>query len=178
MLISTSLRIASVPAATWAINRSSGPRTAARDAELGGAERRSVWPPRPGWVCPAERARTGEANGPDCEQKWLEIPQAATGFQADDAFDSTSGTSASAPRGSAPEQLLEPGRRVAAAPAPVWFQALTALQHLLAGNHQNVQLFPPSWPSFVVACRLRHQVLPCIGHVISARAGTTACSAA
>lgn len=29
MLISTSLRIASMPAATWAINRSSGPRTAA-----------------------------------------------------------------------------------------------------------------------------------------------------
>ena len=68
--MSTSLRIASMPAATWASSRSSGPRTAA-------TMQNSVAPVLA--VCLAastrlgmssQALRTGDANKPDCEQKW------------------------------------------------------------------------------------------------------------
>ncbi len=68
--MSTSLRIASMPAATWDSSRSSGPRTAA-------TMQNSVAPVLA--VCLAastrlgmssQALRTGEAKRPDCEQKW------------------------------------------------------------------------------------------------------------
>ena len=68
--MSTSLRMASMPAATCASSRSSGPRTAA-------TMQNSVAPDFA--VCLAastrlgmssQALRTGEANSPDCEQKW------------------------------------------------------------------------------------------------------------
>ena len=68
--MSTSLRIASTPAATWAINRSSGPRTAA-------TMQNSVAPVLA--VCRAASTRlgmssralrTGEENSADWAQKW------------------------------------------------------------------------------------------------------------
>src|SRR3954447_2567081 len=68
--MSTSLRIASMPEATCASNRSSGPRTAA-------TMQNSVAPDLA--VCLAastrlgmssQALRTGEAKSPDCEQKW------------------------------------------------------------------------------------------------------------
>ena len=68
--MSTSSRIASIPAATCDISRSSGPRTAA-------TMQNSVAPvlavclaasTRFGMSSHAER--TGETNSPDCEQKW------------------------------------------------------------------------------------------------------------
>ena len=68
--MSTSLRIASMPAATWASSRSSGPRTAA-------TMQNSVAPVLA--VCLAastrlgmssQALRTGDAKSPDCEQKW------------------------------------------------------------------------------------------------------------
>ena len=68
--MSTASRIAAMPAATCAISRSSGPRTAA-------TMQNSVAPVLA--VCFAastsdgmssHAARTGESNRPDCEQKW------------------------------------------------------------------------------------------------------------
>src|SRR5882757_6588348 len=70
MLMSISSLIAWMPAATWVISRSSGPRTAA-------TMQNSVAPVLA--VCLAASTsigmsshaeRTGEANSPDCEQKW------------------------------------------------------------------------------------------------------------
>ncbi len=69
-MISTSLRIASTPAATWAISRSSGPRTAA-------TMQNSVAPDLAVCLAASTRLgmssralRTGDSNRPDCEQKW------------------------------------------------------------------------------------------------------------
>ena len=69
MLISTSLRIASMPAATWVINRSSGPRTAA-------TMQNSVAPDLAVCLAASTRLgmssralRTGDEKSPDCEQK-------------------------------------------------------------------------------------------------------------
>src|SRR6476660_4368965 len=68
--ISTSLRIASMPAATWASSRSSGPRTAA-------TMQNSVAPVLAVCLAASTRLgmsshalRTGDAKSPDCEQKW------------------------------------------------------------------------------------------------------------
>ena len=71
MLMSTASLIAAMPAATWAISRSFGPRTAA-------TMQNSVAPVFA--VCLAastsdgtssQAERTGESNSPDWEQKWL-----------------------------------------------------------------------------------------------------------
>ena len=69
MWISTSLRIASIPAATWASRRSSGPRTAA-------TMQNSVAPDLAVCLAASTRLgmsnhalRTGEANRPDWAQK-------------------------------------------------------------------------------------------------------------
>ncbi len=68
--MSTSLRIASMPAATCASSRSSGPRTAA-------TMQNSVAPDLAVCLAASTRLgmsshalRTGEAKSPDCEQKW------------------------------------------------------------------------------------------------------------
>ena len=120
--MSTSLRIASIPAATCAINRSSGPRTAA-------TMQNPVAPVLA--VCLAastrlgmssQALRTGDANRPDCAQKWQS--PAAAGLEADDALDLDLRAAPAHPhlvgRG---QQLLEPVIRES-----------QDVEHLLAGQ--------------------------------------------
>ena len=160
-LMSTSLRIASMPAATWAISRSSGPRTAA-------TMQNSVAPDLA--VCLAastrlgmssQALRTGEANSPDCEQKWqssgqppvfrLMMPSTSTSGPHQRIRTSWASASSSSSRSSASSQHLQ---------HLLLAQSDAALEHLLPGHGQNVRRVA----SFGCrsSCRLRHQVLPCI----------------
>ena len=133
--MSTSSRIASMPAATWAISRSSGPRTAA-------TMQNSVAPVLA--VCLAastrlgmssQALRTGEAKSPDCEQKWqssgqppvfrLMMPSTSTSGPHQRIRTSWARASSSSSRSSG---SCSTSQHLLLA------QSLTALEHLLTGH--------------------------------------------
>ena len=137
--MSTSLRIASMPAATCASSRSSGPRTAA-------TMQNSVAPVLAVCLAASTRLgmsshalRTGEANRPDCEQKWqssgqppvlrLMMPSTSTSGPHQRIRTSWASASSSSSRSSG-----------SCSTCSIWLlrQALAAFEHLLARGGQNV----------------------------------------
>lgn len=181
MLISTSLRIASMPAATWAINRSSGPRTAA-------TMQNSVAPDLA--VCLAastrlgmssQALRTGEANSPDCEQKWqssgqppvfrLMMPSTSTSGPHQRIRTSWASANSSSSRSSG---------SCSTASTWSWFRPSPRCSTCWRATTRMSELFPPSWPaSFVgrvAACVTRYSLHPSSSP--HARNPSAACSAA
>ncbi len=137
--MSTSLRIASMPAATCASSRSSGPRTAA-------TMQNSVAPVFAVCLAASTRLgmsshalRTGEAKRPDCEQKWqssgqppvlrLMMPSTSTSGPHHVIRTSWASASSSSSRSSGSCSTCSVCSCV---------EALAALEHLLAGLGQNV----------------------------------------
>ena len=133
--MSTSSRIASMPAATWASSRSSGPRTAA-------TMQNSVAPVLA--VCLAastrlgmssQALRTGEANRPGLRAE-VTVLGAAAGLEADDALDLDLRSAPAHPDlVGQRQQLVEP---IVGQPQHgehlVLVEALAPLQHLLTGS--------------------------------------------
>ncbi len=146
--MSTSLRIASMPAATWAISRSSGPRTAA-------TMQNSVAPDLA--VCLAASTRLGMSSqraahrGREQPRLRAEVAVlgAAAGLEADDALDLDLGAAPAHPHlVGQRQQLLEPVvGQLQHLQDLVLVEPVAALEHLLPGQTQHVHR------------RLRHPVL-------------------
>ena len=68
--MSTSSRIAAIPAATCAISRASGPRTAATMQNSVAPVLAVCFAASTSVGMSSHAERTGESNSPDCEQKW------------------------------------------------------------------------------------------------------------
>ena len=137
--MSTASRIASMPAAICAISRSSGPRTAA-------TMQNSVAPVFAVCLAASTRLgmsshapRTGEANRPDCEQKWqssgqppvLRLTMPSTSTSGPHQRIRTSWASASSSVEPVVGQLQHLQNLLLGQP-------LAALEHLLAGQAQHV----------------------------------------
>ena len=137
--MSTSLRMASMPAATCASSRSSGPRTAA-------TMQNSVAPDFAVCLAASTRLgmsshalRTGEAKSPDCEQKWqssgqppvLRLMMPSTSTSGPHHFIRTSCASAS-------RSSSWSSGSCRTCKHLVLRQALAALEHLLARQTQHV----------------------------------------
>lgn len=165
MLISTSLRIASMPAATWAINRSSGPAHRGHDAELGGAGLGGLFGrlDQAGYVQPGAAHR--EANSPDCEQKWqssgqppvfrLMMPSTSTSGPHQRIRTSWASANSSSSRSSG---------SCSTASTWSWFRPSPRCSTCWRATTRMSELFPPSWPaSFVgrvAACVTRYSLHP------------------
>ena len=136
--MSTASRMAATPSRTWAISRSSGPRTAA-------TMQNSVAPVAAVWRAAStsegmssRTARTGLSKRPDCEQKWqssgqppvltLTIPSTSTSGPHQRMRTSCASASASSIAVVVePQDLQHLGLA----------QPLAALEHLLAGDVED-----------------------------------------
>ena len=68
--MSTAARIAATPSRIWVISRASGPRTAATMQNSVAPVAAVSFAACTSEGMSSQAARTGEANKPDCEQKW------------------------------------------------------------------------------------------------------------